>query len=242
MIEKKPAFACLDRSCTAADLNRLPPFRSFSHYMTMFSPVCHIRAFTEEDIPERCMSAVRRSGKHDIVSVDLSREKNRIPVKWNKRILQSCERFEISCLCKSDRCSVKILTPDQVICIFYFDKTRIICIFRHESLAFSINKVDLFFIKFPVKCVFASSEINKRNTVCLLSTEYSDKFSFIWDNSTVEDSCHTLYRITVDHRVFTVTPERCSCKIFRFILPRHVRHCRTDHFIFTHSDFPPVIG
>ena len=183
------------------------------------------------------MAAVRWSGKHHIIAVNFSREKNCISVKWNERIFNSCKSLEICCFCNTDRCTVKILAPDHIIGIFYFYETWIVCIFRHKRLAFFVDKIDLFFIKCPVKSVLTSSKINERNAVHLLTTEHADKFSFIRNNRTVEDSGNSLYRITSDHRVFRISPQWCSFMIFQFVLPRHVWNCRADHFIFAHIIF-----
>ena len=79
-----------------------------------------IRALTYEDITEWCMSTIGWTGKHHKVSIDLSWEQYCITVKWEEWILNSCECLEILCLCHTDCCSVEILTPDNVICVFYF--------------------------------------------------------------------------------------------------------------------------
>ena len=238
MVEQKPSFCCLNRSCTAANLQRFPPFTALTHYMTVFSPVSQVRALRKEDISEWCMSAVARTGKHYKVSIDFSREQNCISVKWKERILNSYKSFEICCFCHTDRCTVEILAPDDIVSIFYFYKTRIVSIYRHEFFPVFIYELNLIFIKVPVNSIFASAKVNIRDSVCLLTTEHTDEFSFIRNYCTVENSCNFFDRISSDDRVFVISPYRSSHKFCRFFLPRYVWHCRSDNFNFAHCHSP----
>ena len=191
VIEKEPSFRSFNRSCTATDLYVLPPFASFSHYMAVFTPVFHIRALGNKDITKWSMSAVTWAGKHHEFIINLSREKDCISVKWKERIFNSCKGFEILCFCNTDCCAIEILTPDDIISIFYFYQSWIICIFRHKIISVFILERNFFFIKIPVDGILASSKIDIWNTVCLFSTEYTDELSFIWHNRTVKNTCNT---------------------------------------------------
>jgi hypothetical protein len=115
-----------------------------------------------------------------------------ITIEWEERILNPCKRLEICCFCHADCCSVEILTPDDIIGVFYFYKSWIICIDWHKWIAVFIYEWNLVFFKIPVDGIFAVSKINIWNTIGLLSTEHTDESITIWHNRTVKNSCNTL--------------------------------------------------
>ena len=128
--------------------------------MAVFAPVQHIRALGQEDVTERCVAAVAWTGQHHEVAVDFSREENGISVEWKEWILHTYEGFKIFCFCHSDGCTVEVLAPDDVVGIFYFYKTRVICVNRHERFAFFVNELDFVLIEIPVDRIFASSKVD----------------------------------------------------------------------------------
>ena len=125
--------------------------------MSVFAPVYHIRALTDKDISERCMSAVGRTGQHHEIAVYFSGEQYGVTVKGKERILDSYKRLEIRGFRNTDGCAVEILTPDDIVGIFYLYQSGIICINRHERLAFFIYELDLILIKIPVNSILATS-------------------------------------------------------------------------------------
>ena len=185
------------------------------------------------------MSAVGRTGKHHEVTIYFSREQHSIAVKWEERILNASKRLEISCFCHADCCPIEILTPDNIICILYFNESRIICINRHKRLAILIYERNLILFETPMDCILTSSKIDIWNTVGLLTSEYTDKTIFIRHYRTVKNTCHTLQRISSDDRILAVSPDWCSVKFTcRSLLPRYIRYRRCKHLYFTHIYSP----
>ena len=207
--------------------------------MAVFAPVQHIRALGQEDVTERCVAAVAWTGQHHEVAVNFSREENGISVEWKEWILHTYEGFKIFCFCHSDGCTVEVLAPDDVVGIFYFYKTRVICVNRHERFAFFVNELDFVLIEIPVDRIFASSKVDVRDSVCLLTTEYSDELVAVRHNGAVEDSCYFLHRISSDNRILAVSPYRCTGKLSRAFLPWHIFDSISNNFNFAHFLKPP---
>ena len=125
--------------------------------MSVFAPEYHIGALTDENITEGRMSAVGRAGQHHEIAVYFSGEQYGVTVKRKERILDSGKRLEILGFRNTDGCAVEILTPDNIIGILHLHKSGIICINRHERLAFFIYELDLILIKIPVNSILAAS-------------------------------------------------------------------------------------
>ena len=125
--------------------------------MSVFAPEYHIGALTDKDVSERSVSTVGRTGQHHEITVYFSGEQYRITVERQERIFNSYKSLEICRLCNTDRCTVEILTPDDIVGIFYLYQSGIICINRHERLAFFIYELDLILIKIPVNSILAAS-------------------------------------------------------------------------------------
>ena len=205
--------------------------------MSVFAPKYHIGALTDENITEGRMSTVGRTGQHHEITVYFSGEQYGVTVKGEERILDSGKRLEIRSFRNTDGCTVKILTPDDVIGIFYLHQSGIISVDRHKGLAFFIYKLNLIFIKIPMNCIFAASHVDIRNTVDLFPTEHADEFITVRHYGTVEDSGYSFYRISANNRVLTISPYRCSGMVFGFILPGYIRYCRADHLNLAHSGY-----
>lgn len=206
--------------------------------MSVLAPVGQIRALAHKNITERRMSAVGRAGQQHEIAVNLAREKYRVAVERKERILNSRKRLKISRLRHTDRRAVEILTPDNIISILYLHQTRIVCVYRHERFSVLVHEIDLVLVEIPVNRILASSEINIRNAVRLLPAEHTDESILIRHYRTVKNSCNPFYRISADDRVLLISPNRRIRDSFRALLPRHVRHCRANHFVLAHNPLP----
>ena len=181
------------------------------------------------------MSAVTWTRQKFKFAINLSWEKDCISVKWKEWIFNSCKCLEILCLRHTNCSSVEILTPDNIIGVFYFYESWIVCINRHKIVSVFIFKRYLVFFKIPVNCIITLSKINIWNSICLFSTEHSYKSIFIRHNCTVENSCNSRCRISSDDWIFIKSPERKSCLIVcRSLLPWHIWYIWSDNFYVTH--------
>ncbi|MNC40410.1 hypothetical protein D3C75_891180 [compost metagenome] len=222
MIEHQPAFGSLDRCRAAADFGALPPaLPPFGHDMAVFAPVHEIRAFTQEHIAKRCMSAVTRTGQHHEIAIDFSGEQHTVAVERQERIFQTGEGFEILGFGYTDRGPVEIRTPDDVIRIFNLDQTRIICITRHIGFAGFVYKLNRLIVNFPIQAVHTVAHTQMRTGSVVFNTEYTQKAAFISNNSTVENTRDTFSRIALDYRIVTVSPYRIVIP-GRSVLPGHI--------------------
>ncbi len=134
------------------------------------------------------MSAVGRAGQHHEITVYFSGEQYSVTVKGKERILDSGKRLEIRSFRNTDGCAVKILTPDDIVGIFYLHQSGIISVNRHERACLLHLQTESYLIKIPVNCIFAASHVDIRNTVDLFPTEHADEFITVRHYGTVEDS------------------------------------------------------
>ncbi len=133
------------------------------------------------------------------------------------------------------RCAVKILAPYDIIGVFQFYQSWVICITRHEFVSLFIHKPDFILFKIPVDAVFASSQINKGNPVCLFPAEDPDICSLIRYDCTVKNPCNSLNGIPSDNRIFPVPPQRQVCPVLcRTLLPWHFRYIVSNNSYFAH--------
>ena len=90
-----------------------------------------------------------------------------------------------------------------------------------------------------VKSRFGEHKVDVRDSVCLLTTEYSDELVAVRHNGAVEDSCYFLHRISSDDRILAVSPYRCTGKLSRAFLPWHIFDSISNNFNFAHFLKPP---
>ena len=237
MIEQQPPFRSLNGCCASTDLQGLPPLGRLAHHVSVFAPVYHIRALADENITERRMSAVGRAGQHHEIAVYFSGKEYCITVERQERIFNSYKSLEICSLGDTDGCTIEILTPDDVIGIFYLHQSGIVGVDRHKRLALFIYKRNLILLEIPVNGILAAPQIDIRNTVDLFPTEHTDKFITVRHYRTVENSGYSFYRISANDRVLCVSPYRCSGMSFGFILPGYLGYGLADHLYFTHSSY-----
>ena len=91
-----------------------------------------------------------------------------------------------------------------------------------------------FWIESPVNSILAVSEVNERDTIRLLTAEYTDEFPLIGCNRTVENAGDARNRIPSDDRVLCIAPYRLIDSSGRFILPRNIRQRICEKLIFSH--------
>jgi len=94
--------------------------------MTMAAPVSQIRAFTQEYVAKWRMAGITWTAEHEVLAIDLTREKNAVSVERQKGIFHLVERLKIVRIANSDCGAMIIIAPGDIIPTIDADNTGIV--------------------------------------------------------------------------------------------------------------------
>ena len=190
VIEAQPALGRFYRDRTCAYLLGLPSLEG-SHNVSVLAPVLHIGRLRNIHIAERSMTAVGRTGEHQILIVDLSGEEYAVSVKGQECVLALIEGLEIKCVANADGglpavsvapCHpVSVLDPGNsgviaVAPLIYF-LGRLVSLYELDPLGSDI----------PIKTVVGETYMKLHVSYLIVNTENSCELALERNNSAVED-------------------------------------------------------
>ena len=115
----------------------------------MLAPVYHVRALGVEDVAERRVAGIGRTGNHRVFSVDLAREKHAVSVIRQECVFALYEFLEIVCIRNADGRAVVAVAPGNIVLVLNLQYARIIAILSLENLRIIALKFDRLILEFP---------------------------------------------------------------------------------------------
>src|SRR4030042_2160737 len=117
MIEQQPALRGLDGDGSCSDLRALPTTPD-AHDEAVFTPMGHIGAAAQVNIPKGGVTIVAGAAEHDVFAVDTSGKKHSIAVERQQGVFQEVELFKVDGVADADRRSMVAVAPGDVIAVF----------------------------------------------------------------------------------------------------------------------------
>ena len=124
-----------------------------------------------------------------VVSIDLSRKKNSISVKWQKCIFQLIKCFKIKCITYADRwISMISITPGDIIAVLYKTYSRIISVISFSNLFIITVEYDRIIRNIPMDPVFTKPCKDIHTDRSAVAAEYSCISIFKRNDRTVKNA------------------------------------------------------
>ena len=227
VIEYEPAFACLDRDRTCADLLGLPASER-SHNVSVVTPVSHIVGLGNVHVAERSMTAVGRTAEHNELVIYLSREEDAVSVEGEECVLALVEFLEILCPAHTDSrlpaVSVAPCDPESVLDPYTAGIVAVLPRICLCCLGIIVDPVNTLFIDVPVDPVLGEAGMDSHISLFVVNSENACELvvaALEGNYCAVEDGVAGGEEVSRDYRVSVVSPDNVLA-VCGLVLPRDI--------------------
>ena len=224
VIEAEPAFRGLYRDRACADLLGLPSLER-PHNVSVLAPVLHIRRLGKIHITERSMAAVRRTGEHYELIIDLSREENTVSVEGQECVLALIEGLEIVGVADTDGGLPAVsVAPGHPISVFDPANAGIIAVaplIDFFGRLLRLNENDPVRDDIPVDTVIGESGMELHISDLIVYAENACELAVKGYYCAVEDRIGSRKKVSGDYGVSIISPDNV-CAALGLILPGYI--------------------
>lgn len=238
VIETKPAFACLDGNRTRAYFFGFPAAAG-RHYVSVLSPVLHVRRLRKIHISKGSMSAVGGTAEHYIFSVDLAGEHYAVSVKRKEGVFALVKFLEILSPAHADgwlpAVSVAPSDPESVLDPYAAGVVAVLPGICLGGFGVVVYPFDFFGIYVPVNAVLGKARMNIHASRLVVNAENTGEFSFVRNHRAVKNGIGAGKKVAWDNGVGVIAPYNLAAA-GGSVLPRDIGNRLTVNNLYAHID------
>ena len=237
VVEQQPAFAGLDGDGAGANLHALPGAHlegCGSHDVAVLAPEAHVGRLAVEDITERCVARIGRTGEHGEVAAYLFGEEHAVAVVGEEGVLKLMEGLEVLGPGYADGGSVVAVAPGDVVLVLDLADAGIVAVDPLSYFLVVAFEAQGFRVDVPLLAVGREAYVEHHAAVGVVAAEDAGEAFAEGHYGTVEDAIACGQEVARDDGVLATAPHHVLAA-FGAVLPRNVGQGLPLNFQFTHS-------